>query len=190
MLAWTLDISSRSVRILRTSIKTSWMKMQCQHLLIRWWATMRSSLRLGGRHEKVWRWFYFENGVVTIDDKVGEKAMNDLTLSGDLHHVNKRMYLNLILINWTITSLPYHARILYDNDDSISSGMVFTKLMGIRHVRGWKWDLRSKDIRGWLRFLIPTTLIHYNIILKGEAIIHEQHFTTQQLSTYNVDWNN
>jgi hypothetical protein len=32
-----------------------------------------------------------------------------------------------------------------------------------------------------LRFLIPTTLINYNITLKGGSDIHEKHFTTQQL---------
>jgi hypothetical protein len=80
---------------------------------------------------------------VTIDDKGGEKAMNDLTLSGDLHLVIKRNVPepDLDQLNYTASPFPIPPLscpnpVRYD--DSISSGMVFAKMMGIRHVRGWK----------------------------------------------------
>jgi hypothetical protein len=76
-----------------------------------------------------------KNGVVTIDDK----AMNDLTLSGDLHLVNKKSVPepDLDQLNYIASPFPIPP-LSCPNDDNISSGMVFAKMMGIRHVRGWK----------------------------------------------------
>ena len=77
--------------------------------------------------------------------------MNDLTLSGDLHLVNKKSVpepdldqLNYIASPFPIPPLSCPNPVPYD--DNISSGMVFTKMMGIRHASGLKMRLRSKDI--------------------------------------------
>jgi hypothetical protein len=53
-------------------------------------------------------------------------------------------------------------------------------MMGTRHASGMEMRFNVKGYSRVIAFLDSHDFNHYNnIILKGEAIIHEQHFTTQ-----------